>query len=82
MKIIIVLGLIVDGVVAELVDAPDSKSGSLGSGSSILPGPTIEEKKEYRKVLFFCVLKCFKNKYIQRVATDSYNTFSPFLLIY
>lgn len=34
----------VDGVVAELVDAPDSKSGSLGSGSSILPGPTIKRK--------------------------------------
>ena len=33
-----------DGVVAELVDAPDSKSGFFGSESSILSGPTIKEK--------------------------------------
>lgn len=33
---------IADGVVAELVDAPDSKSGFFGSESSILSGPTIK----------------------------------------
>ena len=32
----------VNGVVAELVDAPDSKSGFFGSESSILSGPTIK----------------------------------------
>ena len=35
----------VDGGVAELVDASDSKSGSLGSESSILSGPTIRNEK-------------------------------------
>lgn len=42
MKINRLLTLIVDGVVAELVDASDSKSGSFGSESSILSGPTIK----------------------------------------
>ena len=46
-----------DGVVAELVDAPDSKSGSLGSESSILSGPTIEDlyvKTSFTDVFLIC----------------------------
>ena len=55
MKFIIVIGLLVDGVVAELVDAPDSKSGFFGSESSILSGPTIRNKKGTRKSAFFVI---------------------------
>ena len=46
---------IADGVVAELVDAPDSKSGFFGSESSILSGPTIE--RTLQNVLFFLLFK-------------------------
>lgn len=45
-----------DGVVAELVDAPDSKSGFFGSESSILSGPTIKEKT-LAEVSFFFLIK-------------------------
>ena len=53
MKINRLLTLIVDGVVAELVDASDSKSGSFGSESSILSGPTIKIKIKHRYGAFF-----------------------------
>lgn len=45
---------IADGVVAELVDAPDSKSGFFGSESSILSGPTI--RKDIAKCPFFFII--------------------------
>ena len=50
-----------DGVVAELVDAPDSKSGFFGSESSILSGPTIKNKKGTLMVLFL-FLKRYNKK--------------------
>lgn len=60
MKIIIVIEILADGVVAELVDAPDSKSGFFGSESSILSGPTIENKNKQSMIAcFFYLFKFF-----------------------